>query len=182
MSVLSAYGLLAQALIFGAAVALLPFGLLRSHAGLIATAVALFGGIAPILHGLLGTPSLTLLQLALLQLANRPSPLKTGPALALLGLAVLFYPLLLAWEWLDLYAIGYQPWPLLAAALALLAAVLWRRRQDLWLVILAVDLAGYASGLFVNLWDALLDPLLVLLAALVAGRALLRRFIVAKSH
>jgi hypothetical protein len=182
MNALSTYGLLAHALIFGAAVALLPFGVLRSHAGLIATALALFGGLAPILHSLFGAPSLTLLQLAMLQLANRtPSPFNFYPALALLAFAAFFYPLATGWGPLDLYASGYQP-RLLLAALALLAAALWRWRLDVWLLILAVDLAGYASGLFVNLWDALLDPLLILLAALVAGRGLLTRFSVAKAH
>ena len=34
----------------------------------------------------------------------------------------------------------------------------------LWLAILAVDLASYASGIHANLWDALFDPLLLLLA------------------
>jgi hypothetical protein len=181
MNALAAYGLLANALLFGAAVALLPFGELRPHAGLVATTVALLGGIAPAMHGLFGTPSLTLLQLAILQLTNRtPSPFGARPALFLLAVAVLVYPAALGW-WggSDPYAIGYQPWILLAA-LTPLAAALWWRRLDIWLLILAVDLAGYASGLFVNLWDALFDPLLVLLAALVAGRYSVLRLIASK--
>lgn len=167
MNTLAAYGLLAHALIFGAAVALLPLGELRPHAALVATALALLGGIAPAMHSLFGTPSLTLLQLAILQLTNRPSPFGYRPALILLAFAALFYPAALGWGASDPYALGYQPWALLAA-LAPLAMALWWRRLDAWLLILAVDLAGYAGGLFVNLWDALFDPLLVLLAALIA--------------
>ncbi len=180
MNALAAYGLLAQALIFGAAVALLPLGVLRPRVALAATAIALLGGIAPALHSLFGAPSLTLLQLAILQLAERtPSPLGHRPALVLLGIAALFYPPALGWGAFDPYALGYQPWPLLAA-LVPLAAALWWWRLDAWLLILAVDLAGYASGLFANLWDALLDPLLLLLAACIAGRRLLLRLIASR--
>ena len=75
---------------------------------------------------------------------------------------------------LDPYASGYQPLPLLAASLPL-AALLWWRRLDGWLLILALDLAGYASGLFANLWDALFDPLLVLVALAVVVRRHVRR-------
>ncbi|MDR1995330.1 hypothetical protein [Azonexus sp.] len=180
MNTLAAYGLLAHALIFGAAAALLPLGELRPRAALVATAVALLGGIAPAMHSLFGTPSLTLLQLAILQLTNRmPSPFGYRPALILLAFAALFYPAALGWGASDPYALGYQPWALLTA-LAPLAVALWWRRLDAWLLILAVDLAGYAGGLFVNLWDALFDPLLVLLAALIVGRRLLLRLIASR--
>ena len=180
MNVLAAYGLLAHALIFAAAVALLPLGELRPRVALVATAVALLGGIAPAMHSLFGTPSLTLLQLAILQLV-RPtlSPFGYRPALLLLAVATLFYPAALGWGASDPYALGYQPWALLAA-LTPLAAALWWRRLDAWLLILAGDLAGYASGLFGNLWDALLDPLLVLLAAFVGGPRLLLQFIASR--
>ncbi len=174
MNTLAAYGLLAHALIFAAAaVALLPLGELRGRVALLATAAALLAGIAPVMHSLFGAPSLTLLQLAILQLAGRtPSPFGFRPALFLLAFAALFYPAALGWGASDPYALGYQPWALLAA-FAPLAVLLWRARLDIWLLILAVDLAGFASGLFVNLWDALVDPLLTLLAALIAGRRLL---------
>ena len=86
MNALAAYGLLAHALIFGAIAALLPLGILRPRVALAATAVALIGGFAPILHSLFGAPSLTLLQLAILQLADRtPSPFTHRPALGLLA-------------------------------------------------------------------------------------------------
>jgi len=182
MNALAAYGLLAHGLIFGAMVVLIPLGELRAKAALTATALALLAGIAPLMHGAFGTPSLTLLQLALLQLANKtPSPAGYRPAVGLLLFVALFYPAALGWGPFDPYALGYQPWPLLAALIPL-AAALWWRRLDSWLIILAVDLAGYASGLFVNLWDAILDPLLVLLALIVVGRRLAIRVIASKAR
>lgn len=176
MNAVAAYGLLAHALIFGALVALLPLGELRPRAALAATTLALLAGIAPLMHGTIGTPSLTLLQLALLQLAGRtPSPFSWRPALGLLAFAVPFYVTALGSGPFDPYSLGYQPAPLLIA-LVPLAAVLWWRRLDAWLLILAIDLAGYATGIFANLWDVLFDPLLVLLAILILGRqALIRR-------
>jgi hypothetical protein len=76
----------------------------------------------------------------------------------------------------DLYALGYQPAALLAGLIPL-AAILWWRRLNLWLIILAVDLAGFACGLFVNLWDALIDPLLALLALIMVGQEIVQRTI-----
>ena len=175
MNAQAAYGLLAHGLIFGALVSMLPLGELRSRAALLATALALVAGIAPMMHGTFGTPSLTLLQLALLQLANRtPSPFSQRPALALFLFGLLFYPAALGLGSFDPYALGYQPVPLLIA-LTPVAAALWWRKMNTWLIILAVDLAGYASGLFANLWDALLDPLLFMLAVIMLGRSLILR-------
>ncbi|UCV03027.1 hypothetical protein [Dechloromonas denitrificans] len=170
MNALAAYGLLADGLIFGAIISLLPLGPLRARAALVATAVALIGGIAPVMHGTFGTPSVTLLQLALLQLAERsPSPLSFKPALGLLIFVTLFYPAALGWGAFDPYALGYQPLALLAALIPL-AAALWWRQQYSWLIILAVDLAAYATGVFANLWDVLFDPLLALLALSIVAR------------
>ena len=181
MNVLAAYGLLAHGLIFGAIATLLPLGELRAKAALMATTLALLAGIAPFMHGMFGTPSLTLLQLALLQLANKtPSPLSYRPALGLLLFVALFYPAALGGGPFDPYALGYQPSALLTAFVPL-AGALWWRRRDSWLIILAIDLAGYASGLFANLWDALLDPLLVLLALIVVGHRLVAGIRAAKN-
>ncbi|MFZ2266690.1 MAG: hypothetical protein WAV95_03850 [Azonexus sp.] len=179
MNPLAAYGLLAHGLIFGALVALLPLGPLRARAALIATALALLVGIAPLMHGSFGPPSLTLLQLALLQHAGRSSPLSWRPALGLLLGALIFYPLALGGGSFDPYALGYQPRALLGGLLALAGILYWRRR-NLWLLILAIDLAAYAGGLFANLWDALFDPLLVGLALLVVGRQLVVRLIASR--
>lgn len=177
-----AYGILAHGLIFGALIALLPLGQLRGRAALMATTVALLAGIAPVMHGTFGTPSLTLLQLAILHLANQtPSPFSFKPALGLLLFVGLFYPAALGWGPFDPYALGYQPWALLAA-LVPVAAALWWKRQDAWLMILAIDLAGYASGAFANFWDVLFDPLLALLAAIIVGRRWAIRLIASRKR
>ena len=182
MSAVAAYGLLAYGLIFGALVALLPIGILRQRAALTGTALALIAGIAPVMHSSFGTPSVTLLQLAILQLVNKTaSPLTFQPALGLLLFAALFYPAALGWGAFDPYALGYQPWSLLVASIPI-AATLWWRRQDVWLIILAIDLAAYASGIFANLWDVLFDPLLVLLALSMVSRAGIIRFIVSRNR
>jgi hypothetical protein len=164
MNLVAAYGLLAHGLIFGGLVSLLPLGVLRPHAALAGTTVALLAGIAPALHGLFGPPSVTLLILALLHLRQRPLvPLTYPAALVIVASAALFYPAALGWGSFDPYAVGYQPLPLLAALLPLGIVLCWRGQQS-WLLILAAGLAAYAGGLFANLWDALLDPLLALLA------------------
>lgn len=171
MSPTAIYGFLTHGIVFGAFVALLPLGSKRRILALAAIPVALVAGIASFMHGIIGTPSLTLLALAIWQLAGRtPSPLAYRPALILIAFALPFYAMALGLGPLDPYAIGYQPLPLLAASIPL-AALLWWRRLDCWLLILALDLAGYASGLFSNLWDVLFDPLLVLVAlAVVIGQ------------
>lgn len=182
MNPVAAYGLLAHALIFAALVTQLPLGEFRSRVALAATALSLMVGIAPMLHGIFGTPSLTLLQLALLQLAGRsPSPLSFKPALGLLCFVALFYPTALGWGPFDPYALGYQPWAILAALIPVAVALFWRR-QNLWLGILSVDLLGYASGVFANLWDVLLDPLLVLVALAIVARQGVIRLIASRTR
>jgi hypothetical protein len=180
MNALAAYGLLAHGLIFGALASLLPLGILRPKAALTATLIALIAGIAPVMHAVFGTPSVTLLMLAILQLPARPiTPLGYHGALGLLAFAALFYPAALGWGNFDPYVLGYQPWILLGL-LAPLGIVLWLRRMHAWLLILAANLAAYASGIFANLWDVLLDPLLVFLAFCIVLRQLLLRFIAAR--
>lgn len=169
------YGWLAHGIVFGALVSLLPLGGKRRHLGLAAILLALVTGIASLLHGFASAPSVTLLALAVWQLTGRaPVPLGYRPAWLLVGFAVIFYPLALGQGPFDPYAIGYQPWPLLLACCAL-AMVLLRYRRNDWLLILAAALAGYAGGLFANLWDALLDPLLVLAALAVIVKRLAQR-------
>lgn len=182
MNPLAAYGLLAHGLIFGALTALVPFGNLRARVALAATTLALVVGIAPGMHAFFGTPSLTLLALAILQLADRtPSPLSYRLALGLLAFALPFYAAALGFGSFDPYALGYQP-TLLLAALLPVGLALWWKRQDTWLLILSVDLAGYASGVFANLWDVLFDPLLVLLALIVVLRQQVIRLIAARAR
>ena len=92
MNLLAAYGLLAHGLIFGALAALLPLGELRARVALAATTLAMVVGIAPAMHGFFGTPSVTLVALAMLQLAGKaPSPLSYRAALGLLIFALPFY-------------------------------------------------------------------------------------------
>lgn len=180
MNPLAAYGLLAHALIFGALTALVPFGELRARVALAATTLALVVGIAPGMHAFFGTPSLTLVALAILQLADKtPSPLGYRPALGLLAFAVPFYAASLGLGSFDPYALGYQP-TLLMAGLLPLGLALWWKRFDLWLAILVINLAGYASGVFANLWDVLVDPLLVLLALILVLRQLAIRLIASR--
>ena len=107
--------------------------------------------------------------------SGRPSPFNVRIACGLLGFAAIFYTATLGFGPFDPYAPGYQPLPMLAAVAAL-GLLLWWRGQYAWLTILAIDLAGYASGLFANLWDALIDPLLVLLALIVAIYAGIKRW------
>lgn len=180
MNALAAYGLLAHSLIFGALAVLIPLGELRTRVALAATTLSLLVGIAPGMHALFGTPSLTLVALAVLQLADKtPSPFTHRPALGLLVFALPFYAASLGLGAFDPYALGYQP-TLLLTALLPLGLFLWWKRQDSWLAILAVDLAGYASGVFANLWDVLLDPLLVLLAFIVVLRQQVIRIIASR--
>lgn len=180
MNIPAAYGLLAHGLLFGAMTALLPLGELRARVALAATTLALVVGIAPAMHGFFGMPSVTLLQLAMLQLAGRePSPLSHRAAWGLIVGAAILYPTALGWGPFDLYALCYQPAPLLLALLPVGLALAWKK-QLAWLTILAVDLLAYASGVFANLWDVLFDPLLVVLALIVAGRQIIIRILAKK--
>ncbi len=171
----AAYGLLAHALIFGALGALLPktAGILRERAALIATASALLVGIAPTLHGLFGMPSVTLLCFALIQhVGKTANPLTLRSAWAIFAFGVFFYPASQGWGPFDPYPMGFQPWSLLPALTTGAAILLWRGLQ--WpALILSLAFVAYASGLFSNLWDALIDPLLFLLS----GALLLRHYL-----
>ena len=167
-------GLLTCALACGALATYLPW---RHRQGIgLATAVGAVFTVAPLLHGALGSPSFTLAQLALLRLLapGQPSPLGKGAAAAIAAVAAALYPLALGLGPWDPFDLGYRPLPLLVALAPLGLWLAWRRRQ-VWLLLLAGDLLAYAGGLFDNLWNALADPLLVLLALIILGRAVMRR-------
>lgn len=182
MNALAAYGLLAHALIIGALASLLPLGTLRPYMALAATTIALLAGIAPVMHASFGTPSVTLLLLALARHGEHPRQLLDyRGSLALLAFAALFYPAALGWGVFDPYALGYQPWALLGALIPL-AIALWLRHLTSWLFILAIDLAAYSTGIFANLWDVLLDPLLLLVALLIVLQQQLLRFFAWRSR
>ena len=155
---------------------LLPPG----HRGLVLllTLAALipFDGVSTLMatRGLWGDPSITTLQLLALGLMGRSptafaSGWRTPLLLALIG--AIFYPLALGFGDFDPYRLGYQPW-LLIAVLALPALFFWWRGQHLWLWLLTIDLLAWAAGLpeSPNLWDTLLDPLLVLACLFLAAR------------
>lgn len=171
MTLTAAYGLLAHALLFGALCASLPFGVLRARAGLMATALALLAGIAPALHGIFGAPSLSAVILAVCVLANSPALNQAARQFndvrvcaGLMAFALLFYPPSLGGGAFDPYALGYQPWAILAASVPL-AATLFYRRHSFWLMVLSLDIAAWGLGLFANLWDALFCIPLALFAA-----------------
>jgi len=129
--------------------------------------VPVHGGVSPAmaLRGLWGDPSVTTLQLLVLALAGRTPPaLRSGwraPACLTVVAAALYASALGPWN-LDLYRFGYQP-AALAAAFGAIALIAWWRGQPLYLWLLAIDLIAWRAGCLesTNLWDALLDPLLM---------------------
>ncbi|HEY3432351.1 MAG TPA: hypothetical protein VGK09_07370 [Rhodocyclaceae bacterium] len=169
--------LLAQVLLVTAVFSwLLPkrFHALAAVAGLLSLIPVPEVSLAMALRGLWGDPSITTLQLLALGLMGRsPTAFASGwrapLLLALIG--TIFYPLALGLGDFDPYRLGYQPW-LLIAVLALPALVFWWRGQHLWLWLLTIDLLAWAAGLpeSPNLWDTLLDPLLVLACLFLAAR------------
>ncbi|QDX80150.1 hypothetical protein B9N43_02075 [Denitratisoma sp. DHT3] len=168
--------LLGQALLIAALLAL-PFRGRRRWLALPAAALSLIPlqegvSVAMMLRGLWGDFSITGLQLLALSLAGRPAAALgwRGPAVIAAG-GLLFYPLALGLGDFDPYRLGYAAWPLLLPC-AVLALLAWWRGQALWLWLLAVDLIAYAAGLpeSPNLWDTLLDPLLVLAMLIIALR------------
>lgn len=170
MSAAAAYGLIAWALLVGAGAAFLAqawrLPLAAGVAGLALAPLLAGESLAMVLHGALAAPSFTLLLLVLRRLVfpARESWLEMQGAVLLLAFGLVYYPLALGLGPFDPYALGYRPQELLPFLLPLAGWLAWRRQQA-WLLILAFDLMAYAAGFFGNLWDACLDPLLVLLAA-----------------
>lgn len=163
MTLAALYGQSAAALLIGVSVTYLPWRWSRL-AGLLVVPVSLFS-LAPVLHGLLGAPSFTLTQLALMRLLRpdwslSPSRLQAG---LLVAIGVVFYPLSLGYGSFDPFDLGYRPLPLLPA-MAVLGIWLYWRRQEAFLIVVGFDLLAYALGLFDNLWNACFDPVLVILA------------------
>jgi hypothetical protein len=181
MPAADAFGLLCQGLI-AAALARTALDRLRPGtsrlAGAVVAAVAVatmlavpIGGasLAMQLRAVIGDPAAvtaTLLALAafapgLLPARPRPGTLVgTACALGILLWMPVFvgkYPF-----GFDAYALGWRPWPLMVAGVAL-AAVAWRRRADGWIAVAGIALLCWGAGLVEsdNLWDALVDPWLV---------------------
>jgi hypothetical protein len=129
---------------------------------------------APYLRGALSDLSMTSLVLSVtaigsgLSRSEWPSrrELRATFRLTLLG-GVLLYPMALGLGPFDPYALGYRsPWLLLVVAV--LAGLVWWIGQRLPLICLAAGVAAFAAGLLPsqNLWDYLLDPFVVIAAAL----------------
>ena len=165
------FGLISCALLFGALAASWPAPPRnqRLNALLIASAAILLplpngDSAAMWLHALIGTPSATLAQLTLLTCCRwSPAALSKPVRLAFILLAAEFYVLALGVGQFDVYGIGFHG-TLLVVALFPIGIWLWQSGKTLWLLILAVDLLAYASGGYINLWDALFDPLLVMIS------------------
>lgn len=180
MNLPAVYGLLAWALLAGAGAAFfLPARRLPVAVAVAGLAlVPAFAGesLAMLLHGALAAPSFTLVQAAAWRLGTpgRRSWLGCGAAAGVLAAGLVFYALALGLGPFDPYGVGYRPLPVLLALLPLAGWLAWRRQQA-WLVVLGVDLLAYGAGLFGNLWDAFLDPLLVALAAALLVRRLISR-------
>jgi hypothetical protein len=135
--------------------------------------------LATAMRGLWGDPSITSLPfLALAMLDKTPMSLRHGwrlPAfVAVIGVA-LTLSALGPWN-IDLYRLGYQPaW--LVGMLGIVAVAAWWRENALCLWLLAIDLFVWQAGWLAstNLWDYLLDPLLVIVMFALAIRNTHRR-------
>ena len=144
----------------------------RRLAGFI-SAVAASLTLAPALSGLIGMPSCTLAQISLLQLFGHREILKERTAALLLtAFAAIFYPLALGLSTFDPFDIGYRPMPLLIG-IALLGLCLATREKLGLIVILGFDLVAYAGGVFDNFWNALFDPILVVLSVFMLMKAII---------
>jgi hypothetical protein len=182
LSVITLYNQASASLLVGAFVSLLPIPA-RRLAGVLAAVVSLFT-LAPAVAGLVGSPSATLTQIALLQLCGRSELVakETGAAALLIVFASIFYPLSLGLGPFDPFDVGYRPKPALLALVPIGIALIIRRKHVL-LLIGGVDLLAYALGLFENLWSALFDPVLVLACGAdlikMAGRGFIRRYFAA---
>lgn len=126
-------------------------------------------GLAAGVHGTIGPPSATLAQLALLSFLNiqwPPIP-RHRTRLVIAGFLIVFYALSLGAgkTWLpDPYAWGFQAtWMLWG--LLLLGLWLFYQQQTGWLIILSVDILLWLLDVLPsnNLWDALFDPMLLVL-------------------
>jgi hypothetical protein len=184
MNAAAVYGLLSQGVIVAAAVR--AARLLRGRAPaspraietlvplLAVTLVPIDGvSVAGHLRGLWGDPSVVSLGVLVLFLW-RPSATPAWPHRHVCGLLTLLVTLPLYFTlfvpvpmvtW-DLYALGLQPWPVLAA-IAVSALVMRRAGGGPWTALVGLALLAWAAGLMEsdNLWDYLVDPGLLLAIA-----------------
>ncbi len=170
MNAVALYGQASASLLLGAGVTLLP---IRGHrlAGIVVTLLAWVMA-APFLCSLVGTVSFTLAQLALLRVcAPAHAAIRGRVAAALLvTFAVIFYPLALGLGPFDPFDLGYRPRLLLMLMVPVGTILAWRR-ENILLVMIGFDLLAYGLGLFENLWSALFDPVLVIVAGIHLARS-----------
>lgn len=145
---------------------------------LIAVALLLpIGDITPLLYlrGVFGDFSVTHTLWALATFVNHvtarplvPLPVRQKVFLCLLLLptAAVFYPSALGAVDLDAYRFGFHPQAMLGV-LAVIALLCWMIRQYLAVIAIAASVLAWSQQLLEsnNLWDYLLDPLLVLYCA-----------------
>lgn len=164
------YGWITQGLLVAALVACIRP---RPHWLLICLAFCLsfmplpeIGNLAAWLHGVFSTPSVPLIVLALRVCLDRPIPITPSlPAGVLLtGLAAAFYATALGLGPIDPYGWGFHP-QILLLPLGILMVILYGYGHALWLWILILSLVAYTLGIYSNLWDALFDPILIVILA-----------------
>ncbi len=145
-------------------------------AALVTVAVPIGGdGLTPAAHlrGLWGDPSVISVLLVALAVF-RPSWLPRAPRPAVLAAFAVAIggPLLLTTFTglrplgIDLHALGWTAWPVIVAAAAV-GAMAWRGGHGAWLALIGLALAAWGAGLVEsdNVWDALVDPGLIGVAA-----------------
>lgn len=152
----------APALVLGAGASLVPA---RGNNWIGLAVLALSVPASPYLCAALPSVSFTLIALSALRLLAPGPRVRFGcaPLAAPVLAACLLYATALGWGAYDPYDLGFRARPLLAV-LAVFGVVLAATGESAALALLAADLLAYAGGLYANLWDALIDPVLVLLA------------------
>ena len=181
-------GLLCLALV--AAVLRLPGRLIRvRYAVMLAAAVLVFvplGDLSPAgyVRGLTGDLSIATLALAanacFAAFLGRPffERRDVDALLAAVVAAGLFlYPFALGWTPFDPYALGYGSIVFITALLVLSLAA-WRARWTLVVLVVLLGALAFLVGLYEsrNLWDYLVDPLVVLYALFALPARLVRRY------
>lgn len=155
------YGLLAHGLIFGALFAAARSGPLRHRAALGATALALVAGIRAVdawrFRHAIADPAAT----------GHPRPCRPAVTVQCADrlrstriLAIFYTTATLGFGPFDPYAPDFSRCRCLAAVAALGLLLCWRG-QYAWLMFSAHRSSPATPNLFANLWDALIDPLLV---------------------
>jgi hypothetical protein len=165
MNINATYGQVAASLVLGASLSFLPMPS-RRLIGWVTAALAM-PTVAAALYGLTGALSFTLVQIALLRLSGLKIVVSEGKAVvaAFLVLVVIFYLLALGLGQFDPFGIGYRPVPLLTFMIPVGLLLAWRHEYVL-LALVGFDLIAYGLGLFPNIWSALFDPLVVIVAGI----------------